>query len=137
MPGSGGAPARRPQPTSVSVGVVVHGASMPVHARVQCRPAQQAAFMLTQACSCSAAHSLCNIGPHTFPLISPAGLTFLYLITGNLERLGKMAKIADMRCVLLCCCHGNLLVPTCGGRQSAVHPPRRCGLGSWGSTAAG
>ena len=31
------------------------------------------------------------------PASAPAGLSFLYLITGNLERLGKMLKIADMR----------------------------------------
>lgn len=36
------------------------------------------------------------------PLLPPpaapaAGLSFLYLITGNLERLQKMLKIADMR----------------------------------------
>ena len=27
----------------------------------------------------------------------PAGLSFLYLITGNLERLAKMLKISEMR----------------------------------------
>ena len=32
---------------------------------------------------------------------SHAGLSFLYLITGNLERLGKMLKIADMRSVVM------------------------------------
>ena len=135
MPGFGGAPARRPQPTRVSVGVATYGASEPVHAGVQCRPAQQAAFVLTQTCSCSAARSPCNIGPPTCPLISPAGLTFLYLITGNLERLGKMAKIADMRCVRLCCCHGDCVHWPLVCVSTA--PCRPCGLGSWGSTAAG
>ena len=31
------------------------------------------------------------------PAAPAAGLSFLYLITGNLERLQKMLKIADMR----------------------------------------
>lgn len=71
-------PIRRPRPTSVSM----EGSQEAARGVPACLP----------ACLLVCAPRARSLAP---PLT--AGLSFLYLITGNLERLQKMLKIADMR----------------------------------------
>lgn len=62
-----------------------------------------------------------------------AGLSFLYLITGNLEKLQKMLKIADMRNDVMGRFHNALcesfLVCFCGEAAAGLCPIARDVMG--------